>query len=282
MELPLFDWRLIERLRLVSLRRRKLVLRNTLVLAGCVVASAAQAAILWNNGPFVTHPGAGFGGADESRLQTTSLAMNTLGVGLGQATNVWVADDFTVGAGESWTIDAMVAYGYQTNGLTTQVLGDMRVAIYDANPSSGTANLLHGDLTTNRMASSAWTNSYRVTETTSGNTQRAVMSATSNLGWQLGPGTYWVAWSLNGTFNPAGAVFCPPVTITGQGGKPGANAVQSTTGGTVGSFTTAVVDSGNLQAQDMPFEFRGSVVPEPGSLLAIGAGLAFLGIRRRK
>ena len=54
------------------------------------------ATVLWDNGPFITHYGTGFGGADESLVQT-SLGMVAWG---------WldedpyrVADEFTVPAG---------------------------------------------------------------------------------------------------------------------------------------------------------------------------------------
>ncbi|MCW5945676.1 MAG: PEP-CTERM sorting domain-containing protein [Fimbriimonadales bacterium] len=248
----------------------------TLAVAACL-AGSSMAAILWDNGPQITHPGGGAGGADESRLQTTSLGMTILGFGVGAATNVWLTDDFTVG-GPGWIVDSITVYGYQTNAPTTAAMSQMFLRIYQGGPP-GTGTLVFGDTTTNRLGSSGWTNIYRTTETTVGNTARAIMYAkTVNLGLNLAAGNYYLNWAVNGSFNPAGAVFAPPVTLNGQLGKPGANGLQSTTGpdGTYNPLLDAAT------AQDMPFLVEGTVVPEPGTIAVIGLGLAALAARRRR
>src|SRR5512143_645082 len=51
--------------------------------------------VLYNNGPIVTHPGGGAGGADASALQT-ALGMGTYGFGHAVSSGFRVADDFTV------------------------------------------------------------------------------------------------------------------------------------------------------------------------------------------
>ncbi len=65
----------------------------------------APDAVLWDNGPLVNYPGGGAGGADESRLQNSTLLMTTLGFGHQVLNNNWVADDFTVSDAGGWTVD---------------------------------------------------------------------------------------------------------------------------------------------------------------------------------
>ncbi|MBN1356953.1 hypothetical protein JXA40_11895, partial [bacterium] len=60
-------------------------------------------AVLYDNGPLVTHPGGGAGGADVSALQV-SLSMNTLGFGAQFSYGNRMADDFEVTDASGWDI----------------------------------------------------------------------------------------------------------------------------------------------------------------------------------
>jgi hypothetical protein len=66
----------------------------------------------------------------------------------------------------------------------------------------------------------------------------------------LPPGTYWLDWQFGGSGSFSGP-WAPPVTILGQTGKPGANALQYTSTG-----WAALVDG--VYPQDLPFIIDGA------------------------
>ena len=177
------------------------------------LAPLAIDAIIDQRALLVTHPGAGAGGADESRLQTASLGMTTLGVGAGSTGVFRIADDFTLSG--STTITSITLYAYQTGSTTTSTFNTMRLQIWNGDPSVVGSAVVFGDTTTNRFSSSAFSNIYRVTETTSGNTQRPLMAVTaSGLSIPLAAGTYWLDFQTGGTI--ASGPFHAPITIIGQ------------------------------------------------------------------
>ncbi len=162
----------------------------------------------------VTHPGAGAGGTDDSRLQSTSLAMGILGFGAAQVNNFRVADDFVVPAG-GYTINAVTVYSYQTNSTTTPTHNGITFRIWSGTPDAGGSVVVFGDTTTNRFSSAAFANMYRTTETTVGATNRPVMAVTaSGLNITLPAGTYWLDYALSGTL--ASGPWVPPITTLGQ------------------------------------------------------------------
>lgn len=87
-------------------------------------------------------------------------------------------------------------------------------------------------------------------------------------GWFLAPGTYWLSFT------------------TGVKNGPGYFWYNSNVGAPNGSTTYVdgfgYSESWAGQKFDMSFTMEGKVVPEPATLLAIGAGLAALAARRRK
>ncbi len=129
-------------------------------------AHRAPQAVLYDNGPLVTHPGGGFGGADASALQDASLGMTLYGFGHQISANNRMADDFTVPAGSPWTIDTITFYAYQTGSTTTSTFNDVRVQIWDGPPMVGGSSIVFGDLVTNRLASSTFSNIYRALDAT--------------------------------------------------------------------------------------------------------------------
>ncbi len=123
----------------------------------------APEAVLYDNGPLVTNPGAGAGGADASALQT-ALGLSTYGFGNQVSAGNRVADDFTVG-GSGWLIGNITFFGYQTGSTTTSTFTAVNLRIWDGPPNVGTSMVVFGDTTTNRLVSSTWTNIYRVLDT---------------------------------------------------------------------------------------------------------------------
>jgi hypothetical protein len=203
-------------------------------------------AILFDGGTYLTHAGTGVGGADESWLDVTA-GMGTFGFGCQFATGIILADDFVVPADEIWDITGFTCFAYQSFAGPPSTITGVYFAIFDDSPEFG--NIVAGDHVTNAMTSTAWTNCYRVRDTDSGvNADRPIMANEAALAAPvvLGPGTYWVAWMVDGsaTSGPWG----PPVTIIGQPNT--GNAMQFYNG-----VWSAVID---VDTQGMPFMIHGT------------------------
>ncbi len=209
--------------------------------------------VLFDNGPLVNSPGTGVGGADESVLQNLSLGMNTLGAGHQYTLQYRVADDFVIPAGEVWNVMGITFFAYQTGAPTNpSPITGVYFEIYDAMPPAG--NVVGGNIASNGLASTAWSNIYRVTEATTGAaTDRAIFAnQTSMTPVLLGPGTYWVAWMTSG--NLSSGPWAPPVTINGQ--TTTGNALQSLD---AGATYAALTDTGTLTPQGLPFLVQGTL-----------------------
>ncbi len=209
---------------------------------------------LFSNGPFVTSTGNGAGGANLSTLQTTSLGMGTLGFGHQSGTvNNRVADDFVVPAG-GWTLNCAVFYAYQTGSTTTSTITAVNVRIWNGPPGAMGSSIVFGDTTTNRMSTTAWTNAYRVTETTATDTTRPIMAQTINLGGlNLAAGTYWIDWQTTGSL--ASGPWAPPISTIGQAAT--GNGQQFT--GSSSTWAPAVDGGTGTPAQGLPFLLLGPV-----------------------
>jgi len=201
--------------------------------------------LLYDNGPLVTHPGGGLGGADASALQTT-LGMGTYGFGAQVSAGNSVADDFTI-SGSAWDIGEIDFFSYQTGSGPNPSINDVRVQIWDGPPNAGGA-VIYGDLTTNVLYSASFTNIYRVLDTDLLNGDRPVMLVTVLLPTvlTLQPGTYWLHWQLGGSGSFSGP-WVPPVTVLGSTGT--GNALQYTSTG-----WAPIMDIG---PQDMAFLISG-------------------------
>ena len=171
----------------------------------------APAAVLYDNGPLVNAPGGGFGGADGSIVQT-ALSMTLYGFGHQVLNNNSMADDFVV-TGSGWNVDEMQFFAYQTGSTTTSTITEVRVQIWDGDPTAG-GTIIFGDLTTNRMTNTTWSNIYRALDTDPLASNRPIMVQTVAIGTTLAPGTYWVQWMTGGTL--ASGPWAPPITINGQ------------------------------------------------------------------
>ncbi|MCB9134574.1 MAG: proprotein convertase P-domain-containing protein [Anaerolineales bacterium] len=205
--------------------------------------------VLYDNGPLVTNPGAGAGGADVSALQT-ALGMTLYGFGHAQTSGFRVADDFTVPAG-GWTLDQVIFYAYQTGSSTTSTMTGVNLRIWDGPPNAG-GNIIWGDTTTNIMSSTTWSNIYRTLDTGLTDTNRPIMADTGELGGLYLPaGTYWLDWQTSGTL--ASGPWAPPVSVLGSTGTGNALQFDATT-----LTWNAVTDIG---PQDFPFVLIGTAQP---------------------
>jgi len=212
-------------------------------------AHRTPTAVLYDNGSLVTHPGGGFGGANASALQT-ALGMGTFGYGHQISANNRVADDFTVPGPAPWTINTITFYGYQTGSTTTSTFTDVRVQIWDGPPGVGASAVVFGDLVTNRLASSTFSNTYRVLDTSLLDSNRPIMANVVTIGTTLPPGTYWLDWFSGGTL--ASGPWAPPVSVLGSTGT--GNAMQSI----AGAAFVPLIDVG---PQDFPFIIDGTSSP---------------------
>lgn len=211
--------------------------------------------VLFDNGPLVTHPGGGFGGANASAVQTT-LGMSVYGFGMQHTLPNTLADDFTIPAGETWTLEQVTFFGYQTGSSTTSTFTGMYFQIKDDMPPGG--NVVFGDMVTNRLVTSAFSNTYRVLDTSLMDTNRPIMAnvCAFNPPLVLGPGWYWICFDATGSLSSG--PWGPPVTILGQ-----------TTTGDALQYTASsglwnlLIDTGSGAQQGVPFILEGSGGPTP-------------------
>jgi len=230
-----------------------------------------DSAVLHDNGPLVTSPGTGVGGADESVLQNTTLLMELLGFG-DQLFSNRIADDFTVTDPGGWNIDTIKFYAYQTNSATASTISVVNYRIWDGPPGDPSSTIVFGDHTTNRLVTSTWSNIFRVNEATSGaSNARPIMETSATAGVNLPPGSYWLDWQSAGDGALSGP-WAPMVTIAGQATT--GNALQFTSSGM--SWSPAM-DGGSMTPQDFPFILEdaiGTVLHDNGPLVnGMGTGV---------
>ena len=202
-------------------------------------------AILWNNGPLITHPGAGAAGADAS---ATNDPYSTLyGSNASKSNNYTVADDFIIQ--EQSLVQTINFYAYQTitTNTPTSTITGVYVRIWKGHPQQ-CGEIVWGDLTTNRMASTSLANINRVMATTLTNTDRKIMNVVANINTVLDPGIYWVEWQYTGS--TTSGPWVPPVTILGS--PETGNAIQ----GVNGVYQPASAEMGGVH--DYPFIINGN------------------------
>ncbi len=202
--------------------------------------------LLYDNGSFINSPGTGPNATDQSILQNTSLGMVTHGAGVQFYEGNRVADEFVVD--EDWVVESFTFYTYQTGSGRVSTIKEAYIQIWDGNPTTN-GQIIWGNLNENRIATTAWTNSYRMSETSS-NTTRPIMSvtcATPNL--MLSPGTYWIDFSFDGLLESG--PWAVPITINGQ-----------TTTGNALQYSLAYgwqnfIDNGTNTPQGVPYVIQG-------------------------
>ncbi|QGY45235.1 T9SS type A sorting domain-containing protein [Maribellus comscasis] len=199
----------VRSLKSVSLKSSVLSLK-TGIGAEAKTYESSVSTVVWDNGPLVNSPGTGYGGADESVVQS-SLGMIYLGFGFQEFYSNSVADDFTLSRNE--IIDSIVVFGYQTGSSTASTITEVYLRIYDGDPRTG-GNIIWGDFVTNRLVSSKWSGIYRVMDYDSGNNQRPIMECICDVDAYLSAGTYWLEIQMNGPL--ASGPWCPTVSINGE------------------------------------------------------------------
>jgi hypothetical protein len=212
--------------------------------SGKLAKDIETANILFDNGPIVTNPGAGVGGADFSMLE----APNT-NFGFRISSGFAVADDFVINGVSNWAIDSVVFYGYQTGSTVNSTFTSYYVRVWIGMPGQAGSNVVWGDTVTNVLSQTSFSNIYRGSD--SSNTQRPVMqNVCITNGLTLNTGLYWIEWQAAGTL--ASGPWTPPVTISGMFAT--GNALQKS-----GANYVAVEDGSNPQG--LPFVVYGTAGP---------------------
>jgi len=206
--------------------------------------------VLSDNGPLITHPGGGFGGADASVLQSVSgPALSTYGFGAQQTAGNSMADDFTVTG--TWTLNTITFFSYQTGSTTTSTITGIYAQIWNGAPNAG-GTVVWGNLTTNLLASTTWSSIYRSIETDLLASNRPIMEVVANVaGCELSSGTYWVQYQFTGSL--ASGPWAPPISIWDQGET--GNALQNTSTGWAAAVSGTAP---NTYAQGVPFIIEGT------------------------
>jgi len=206
--------------------------------------------VLYDNGPYFNSAGTGYGGADESILQDQSLGMGTYGFGHQHSLSYVVADDFMVPDGETWTVEGITFFGYQTGSSTTSTITGVYFEIRDDLPPGGT--VLYGDLVTNQLMATGWSNAYRTLESSPGATNRPIMAndAIVSPSLELSGGQYWICWNTDGSLSSG--PWAPPIAILDVGWT--GDGLQSLDGG---ATYNPVYDGGSGDPQGFPFIISG-------------------------
>jgi hypothetical protein len=198
--------------------------------------------ILYDNGPLESQPGL-------SILDTT-LGMSVYGFGHQTSAGNWIADEFFIPVGETWEIDEITFFAYQTGSPTNpSTMTAVYLEIYNGSPDDPASIPIWGGAAVNVLTSSMWTGLYRVPDYDLVATNRPIMANTCYIGTTLTAGEYWLVWQSDGS--GASGPWAPPITIPGQIGT--GNALQNT--GTWGP----VLD---VEQQGFPFIIEG-VHPSP-------------------
>ncbi|MCF8367051.1 MAG: T9SS type A sorting domain-containing protein [Bacteroidales bacterium] len=220
------------------------------------ISSDASRGVLWDNGPLVTAEGVGSGGSDYCELQDASLGMGTYGFGAQLTAGNSIADDFDV-VGD-WNVNSFTFFAYQTGSGPPSTLTGVYVQVYDGDPSAG-GSLICGDLTTNRLLSTEWTNAWRVLESAPAETRPIMNIVADALGLSLSDGTYWVEMSLTGS--GASGPWAPPVTLVGE----------TTTGNSIQKTSTGWAPLVDIGPQGLPFIVEGTTGGPPANDVGVFA-----------
>jgi len=224
------------------------------VLASAALASAAHAQLYSNatrwgmsNAPIGLATGI-FG------LSDTSVPQAGNGVaGFGASGAVRLADDFTVPAGQVWSISEVRFFGYVTNSTASNPYSSWTLRVWNGPPDDPASLLVFGDTTTNRMASvSNQSPIFRLLAGAAFDSNRQVRDVhLSTSGLVLTEGTYWLDFG-----NSAG--FVPALTAPGVRDIPGWNGQQLVSGAWAPAIDTGTSGAGPSGPQDFPFILEGT------------------------
>jgi hypothetical protein len=139
--------------------------------ASLFVTGNAQAVQLYSNGGLSTGPTALSGsvapaGTNWSEVQNETgitTASNTNSGYAIQQGSFRLADDFTVPAGETWTVTHFEMFSYKTGAAANPTpFAAYSMQLWDGSPNNVASTVLAGDTTTNLLTSSVDASLYRI------------------------------------------------------------------------------------------------------------------------
>lgn len=253
------------KLKLYLTNFKKSGLRSLMLMVVTLLFAGITSAQVYENGPLSTGATSSNGTAAPAGTTWSEVQNPNINAGFGAniTAGLTVADNFTICG--SWNITKVTFYAYSTGySGATSPFNDVRVKIYNTDPSVGSPAAIYGDLTTNRFLASTFTNMYRIFNATPDQNRR-IWAIEANVNTTLTSGTYWIEWQLG---NGGLSNFSPAVTIVGTPTLPGWNAKQNT----LPNSWVNLVD-GAAGPQDMPFKIDYTTAactgtPAPGNTIA--------------
>ena len=253
-------------------RMTSFLLQSLMILGLFCFMSGSLHAQQYVNGALATGANSSNGTAAPAGYQWSEVQVGNVNAGFGaQITGgLTIADDFTIAAG-TWTVSKVTVYAYSTGYTgTTSPFEDLRLQIFNTDPSVGTPVPVFGDLTTNRLTSSSSSNLYRIFNATPGTT-REVWKLEANISTVLPAGTYWIEWQT-GVNAALTSNFTPPSTVSGSTTQAGNNAKQHDL---TANTWSAVVDGTTIPNNFQDFHFKIDYAtsgctgtPDPGTTIS--------------
>ncbi|MVN74937.1 hypothetical protein GO988_01215 [Hymenobacter sp. HMF4947] len=223
---------------------------------------------LYANGPFSTGALTTNGTAAPAGYTWSEAPANAGTFGFSATSGInTLADNFTVPAGQPWTLTRASFFPYQTGYMgEASPITALYLRIWNGPPTAVGSAIVFGDLTTNRLVGSRDAQVYRIIYEAAGTTRHVwQVDAAIAPALTLPPGTYWVEWASTALATH----YYLPVTMAGQGQVPGADALQSS----FGTWST-LTDAGAGASVDFPFQLAISNTPLPVTLVAFSAQAA--------
>ena len=269
------------------------------------VAAAAQADLLFINGPIITNPTGGSGSiaglpisvADTYTLPGSGSLYSTAGISASYSDNTAAAENFVVPEG-GWNLDSVTLFAFQT-GHTDASVSTIRVNLWTTAPLSELSPPPLPDplpqpilATPLVLAAGPGTFVCHRESHNSTSTVRPVYSYTVSLddlpdGGVLPAGSYWLEWSFVGAATPSPRVYMPMVTPRDSAYDLNARLWNSTDGTLSGPRAWFegregyVAGSAEGRPYALPFVLNGTPAPEPGTIALLLAGAALVIGRRR-
>lgn len=226
---------------------------------------------IYDNGPMVTHPGGGAGGADLSLVETT-LGLTGDGVLAHYQGGHLVVEDFRTDG--PWQVDAIDFFGFTQNTLPGGVGQGAHLAIYDGDPAAGGQPVAGSPLITMNLSVQSgylttrkFTGIYRAMPADTQSTVEEIWRVRVLFGQPLlldsatTPSGYY---SLQFAFDQFSNVpYTPFVTTLGLADTGNARQLVN------GSYQP-VLSNGHPQA--LPFVFYGTSLAPPATVLGLGGG----------